>query len=228
MSMDIVPALLGYNIEDFMVRLRQAEAFTQYAQVDLMDGLFVPTTSIRAEELNGVETSLLFEVHLMVSDPLSYVKAISNPGLRKVVFHYESTVDQAACISLIQQRGLACGIAVKPETALAELGEISGKVDTLLFLAVDPGRYGSPFKPKVLKKVALTRKMYPDKTIAIDGGVSLENLESIWQAGVDYVVVGSRIFLSEDPAANYRAFVEKARKLDHRAGQTRRIRRAST
>ncbi len=220
-TMGVVPALLADKIADFMVRLRQAEGFAQYAQVDMMDGLFVPTTSISIGELNSFHTALLFEVHLMVVDPLPYVTGITNPGLRRIVFHYESAVDPEACMRLIQQRGIGCGIAVKPETPLTELSALAEKADTLLFLAVDPGRYGSPFKPEVLQKVTLARKMYPGKKIAVDGGVSLENLESIWRTGADYVVVGSRIFLSNDPAINYRAFVRRVRELERGASATR-------
>ena len=207
--MKIVPAILADNVDDFLSRLRQAESFAEYVQIDLMDGNFVPTLSFPPEKINSIRTSLSFEMHLMVRHPSAYISTIKNPGLKKVIYHFESEVKHIDFIKQINDRGIQVGLAVKPETGLEEFRDIAERVDTVLFLTVDPGYYGSPFKPEVLDKIAETRKIFPRKTISVDGGVSLENLEEFLKRGVDYVCIGSRIFLGDDPAENYKEFLDK-------------------
>jgi len=205
--MKIVPAILADNREDFFMRLRQAESFADYVQIDVMDGSFVPSRSFSAETLNNTTTSLDFEVHLMVIDPYVLMENVHNRRLKKVIFHFESRVKHFDFIDQMKERGIAAGLAIKPETKTREFREVAEKVDTLLFLTVDPGRYGSSFKPEVLGKIEEARHIFRDKTIAVDGGVSLANLKSFVKLGVDYVCIGSRIFLTGNPEENYRAFL---------------------
>ncbi len=207
--MKIVPAILSETFEDFLSRLKEAESFADYIQIDVMDGAFVPTRSFPVEKINTADIALPFEVHLMVNDPLSFLSRINQPGLRKVIFHFEAATDRAGLVGSIRERGLVPGMAIKPETALEQFREDAAQVDTLLFLTVDPCCYGHPFKPEVLGKVAEARKAFPSKTIAVDGGVSLGNLKKFLHLGVDYVCVGSRIFLDGEPEENYRLFVKE-------------------
>lgn len=212
--MKIVPSILAESFEDFLTRLKQAEKWTDYVQIDLMDGVFVKTRSFSPERLNTVTTSLSFEVHIMGSDPLGVVNSITHCGLKKVIFHAETEVDPPAVINTLKGRGLSAGLAFKPETALQEYTGAADQADTLLFLAVDPGRYGSPFRRDVLKKIGDARRDFPDKIISVDGGVSLDNLKIFFDMGVDYVCVGSRIFLKGNPEENYRMFQERVRELE--------------
>ncbi len=214
--MKIVPALLSKEWDTFAVRLRQAESFADYVQIDMMDGVFVPASSFDPGRLNDVETRLRFEVHLMVNDPMACVQVIRNPAITRIIFHVEAATDPVDTAYHIRERGMEAGIAVRPETSVEEAAEILAEFPHVLFLTVDPGRYGSPFKPEVLKKVTAARKMFADKTIGVDGGVSPDNLADIRRAGADSAVVGSRIFLEGDPAANYRRFVEAADVIERR------------
>ena len=86
----------------------------------------------------------------------------------------------------------------------------------LLFLTVDPGAYGSPFKVEVLKKIEEARRIFPNKVISVDGGVSLDNLKSFMYIGVDSVCVGRRIFLKGNPEENYRQFAKKLEECEDR------------
>ncbi len=208
----IIPAVLAETWEDFAARMRQAEVFADYVQIDMMDGEFVPSRSFPPEMLDRLQTRLSFEAHLMVNDPLNWLGLMRNPGLKKVIFHIEAAADPLDAIAHITQAGMEAAIAFRPETPLADFVEIARQTASLLFLTVDPGRYGSPFHPEVLMKVREARRMFPDKGIAVDGGVSPENLGEIWRAGADAAAVGSRIFLKGDPAANYRLFTEAAGK----------------
>jgi ribulose-phosphate 3-epimerase len=210
----IVPSILAENIDDFLPLLRQAESFTEYVQIDLMDGLFVPTKSIPAGMLDSIETTLSFEVHLMFTDPTRVIEIIDHPGLKKVIFHIESNGNHHQIMARLRKRGIRIGIAINPGTQIDRVGGLAADADTLLFMTVDPGRYGSPFRPEVVVKVAMARRLFERKVIAVDGGVSVDNLGLFLNAGVDYACVGSRIFLKGSPAENYRSFIQRLGQLE--------------
>jgi len=206
--MKIIPAILAENFNDCLKMLKQAESFTDYVQIDLMDGDFVSSRSFPGEEINRINASISFEIHLMVKDPPSLMAQINHPCLKKVIFHYESEINHLDFIRRMKERGIPTGIALNPDTQLDEFKAISGHVETLLFLAVNPGHYGSPFRPEVLKKIEEARHIFPNKMISVDGGISLDNLSLFRGIGVDAVCIGSRIFLG-NPEENYKKFVNK-------------------
>jgi ribulose-phosphate 3-epimerase len=212
----IVPSVLSKSYDDFVLRLRQAEPLTDYVQIDIMDGSFVGTRSFPAEMISGVETGLSFEVHLMVQDPQPIADKIRNRGLRKVIYHFESRADHDGILKELRGRGIDAGLAIRPETTVEEFRDVGERVGTLLFLTVDPGKYGSPFRPEVLAKVAEARRVFPRKTIAVDGGVSTDNLHLFYDIGVDYVCVGSRIFLVGKPEDNFRKFMNRLKEIEDR------------
>jgi len=212
--MKIVPSILAEKPEDFLLRIKQAESFTDYVQIDLMDGVFVPSKSFPPGEINLLATALSFELHLMCEDPASLMKLVDNRRLKKVIYHIEAVADHLAFINGMKTRGLEVGLAVKPETGIEKFKDIVEYLDTLLFMTVDPGRYGSPFKPEVLVKVAESKKLFPGVTISVDGGISLDNLHFLIDAGVDYACVGSRIFLAGMPENNYRLFLNRLHELE--------------
>ncbi len=212
--MRIVPSVLAESFEDFLHIMKEAESFTDYVQIDLMDGIFVPTLSFSPERIETLNTSLSFETHLMVEDPLAIIGRMRNPRLKKIIFHFESKVRHFDLIDAINEMGVKAGLAIKPETPIDRVSEAAGRVDTLLFLTVDPGRYGSVFRPEVLEKVREARCLFPNKNIAVDGGVSLENLNGFLEVGVDYACVGSRIFVHGNPSENYRQFMSRLHELD--------------
>jgi ribulose-phosphate 3-epimerase len=180
----------------------------------MMDGTFVDSKSFPPEMISTVNTPLSFEAHLMVEDPLDFMSRVDSPGLKKVIFHFEAEVDHLGVVAEIRRRGLGAGLAIKPETELDEFRKLVPHIDTLLFLTVEPGRYGGPFRPEVIRKVAESRRFFPDKTISVDGGISLDNLEMFYTIGVDYVCVGSRIFLHGRPEDNYRLFIQRLEELE--------------
>jgi len=212
--MKVIPAILSERVEDCQRMLKEAASFTDYVQVDLMDGVFVPSRSFPGERINELEKSIPFEVHLMVQDPLHLMSAIGHPSLKQAIFHLESRVDPLAFTRAMKERGVKTGLAIRPETSVDQFHAFAPQVDTLLFLTVDPGFYGSPFKTEVLNKIEETRRRFPGKPIAVDGAVSLDNLNLFVGLGVDAVCVGSRIFLGGKPEENYRRFTDKVKELE--------------
>lgn len=212
--MKIVPAILAERFDEFLYRLKQTESFADYVQIDLMDGVFVPTTSFPAEKLNSVTTSLSVEIHLMVKHPAAFMSRINNPSLKKVIFHFESDVKHLDFIGQMKKRDFDVGLVVKPETEIKSFKKLAEYVDTLMFLTVDPCCYGNPFRSEVMEKIKEARVIFRNKTISVDGGVSLENLGSFYDLGIDYVCVGSRIFLKGNPEKNYKMFIEKLAEIE--------------
>lgn len=142
--MKIVPAVLAETFDEFLLRLRQAESFTDYIQIDLMDGIFVPSKSFLPEKINDIYTPLSFELHIMAQDPFDVIKRIKHKGLKKIIFHFESQVDHSEMIRRIRDTGLTSGMAINPETEIDKIKDIAKNVDSLLFLTVDPCCYGNP------------------------------------------------------------------------------------
>lgn len=213
--MNVVPSVLAEDPDDFVRRMRQAEDFTEYVQIDVMDGMFVDTTSITPELINTLTTPLAFEMHLMVMDPADVVRKIDHQGLRKIIFHFESGVDHQDLANEIKRRGLLPGLAVRPETTFETIRNTAVYFDTLLFLTVYPGRYGGSFLPEMVTKVSEARRTFTGKTIGVDGGVSTDNIGMFYGIGVDYVCVGSRIFMGESPKENYGQFIKCLNELKH-------------
>lgn len=207
--MKVIPAILAERENDFFYLIRQAEAFTDYVQIDIMDGFFVPSRSFPVSALNRLNTSLDLEIHLMVKHPSAFMIQVEHRHVRKVIYHVESSVEHLDFIGQMKKRGIATGLAVKPGTPAQDYQGLIRDVDSLLFMTVDPGYYGSPFKPAVLDTIKMTRTHFPDIVIGVDGGVSLDNLHLFIDAGVDYVCVGSRIFQDGDPPENYKRFLRK-------------------
>lgn len=204
--MRIVPAILTNNPDDFKRFVKTAETFIDYVQLDFMDGLFVPSKSITADELKGVRTTLRTEAHLMVARPEDYLEALKGFGTEKVLFHFEAVSDPLDTMDNLRGQGFAVGLAINPETSLAEVEDLVDQVDMFLFLTVNPGFYGSPFIPKVLDKVRELKESNPHLQIGVDGGVKLDNIKIVKNAGADFACVGSAIFEASDPVQSFLDF----------------------
>jgi len=203
----VVPAILTDDPEALATMVQQAERFTTYVQFDIMDGQFVPSRSITSDDLKTLSTDLSWEVHLMVQEPEKYLESFWEAGARKVVFHYEATSSAEGVISQARNLGLGVGLAVNPETPVSAISSLVSIVDSVLFLTVNPGFYGSPFMPEVLDKASELRSAYPDIEIGVDGGMNVSNVLRVARMGVDVIYVGSAIFLQPDPGRSFRTLL---------------------
>ncbi|MFC1903563.1 ribulose-phosphate 3-epimerase [Chloroflexota bacterium] len=199
----VVPAILTDDPSVLENLVRQAESFTDYVQLDIMDGQFVPSRSITCEHLAGLSIKLSWEVHLMVLRPEDYLQGFRQAGAEKIIFHYEATSSPQKIISLIKGLGLKAGLAINPETTISSVLPLVDKVDSLLFMAVHPGFYGSKFIPEVMDKVTELRKIRPDVEIGVDGGIKENNISQVARAGVNVIYVGSAVFLQPQPGESF-------------------------
>lgn len=215
----VVPAILTDDPEALSTMVRQAEGFTNYVQVDIMDGQFVPSRSITAEHLAGLSTELSWEVHLMAQRPEEYLESFWKAGAHKFIFHYEATSSPAKVISQARNLGLMVGLAVNPETPLSAIHPLVSEVDSVLFLTVNPGFYGSPFIPEALEKAVEFHHTQPDMEIGVDGGMKESNVAQIAQMGIDVIYVGSAIFLQPEPGKSFRHLLALAQEGSRKRGQ---------
>ena len=145
----IVPALLRNNFENFKKDLHQVESFAEYVQIDVMDGVFVPTRSFsEIDEINDLKSPAKFELHLMVEHPLVEIeKWIKVKNIFRVIFHVESADDIGTVIQKIHENNWQAGIALNPNSPLSMIELYLSAVDLVLFLSVIPGKQGSSFVP---------------------------------------------------------------------------------
>lgn len=207
--MKIIPAILTNDKEDFKNKIIQSEAICDFAQIDIMDGKFVPSKSVGIDVLRDIHCRIGLEFHLMVEDPLAYLEAARKSKIKRVVFHYEAKeIIPEKVIGSIRALGMEAGIAINPDTRLSQIKHLFSQIDVLLLLSVNPGYYGSPFIPAVLDKAKALSNLKHNFIIALDGGVKLENILQIKNSGVELACVGSGIFKG-DPKENYRVLSEK-------------------
>ncbi|MBP7088019.1 MAG: ribulose-phosphate 3-epimerase [Candidatus Omnitrophica bacterium] len=204
----IVPALLSDKKEELVKMIKLCSDFTDYIQIDIMDGSFVPSKSVTVKDLKRLKLPLKSEAHLMVDDPLLWVKSFQELGTEKIIFHFEINADHEKIISEIQKVGLKAGIAVNPSTSIDKLKVFIDKVDTFLFMSVNPGFYGAEFIPEVLDKIKEFKDKYPHKIVGIDGGIKTDNLIAVKNSGVDYICIGSAIMKDLNPKQAYKKFSE--------------------
>lgn len=207
--MRVVPAILANDLPAFTSLVRSAEGFADYVQIDMMDGQFVPSSSINAAELATVKTTLHSEAHLMVKNPEDWLEACAMFGCEEILFHFEAVSDPAATIRLLRETDFRVGLAVNPETTVADILGIVDKVDSVMFMAVNPGFYGAPFIPEVMDNIRELRRLKRAMDIGVDGGIKLANAVLAGEAGADFVCVGSAIFKESDPGQAYCQFKQR-------------------
>jgi len=196
----IVPAVLTADAAALRTMITQAQEFAGYVQIDFMDGHFVPSLSVTDKDLAGITLKFKWEAHLMVLNPAGSFAAFKKLGARRVIFHIEAADSPDKVIGEARKLGLEVGIAANPDTPVSRLVPFVDKIDTVLFMTVFPGYYGSKFQPQVLEKIAEFRRLYPAFHLGVDGGIKKENVAVLARAGVNDICVGSAIFLQSSPS----------------------------
>jgi ribulose-phosphate 3-epimerase len=194
----IIPAILSHNVQDFLGKLHAVEPYFKEAQIDFMDGIFVPNKSVTAKELRGLRTPLKLEAHLMVQTPETWVQDTLYVHCRKIIIHQEIGAEVAGVLQMIKGLGVEAGVAINPETRIENLDRWWGLIDTIQVMGVVPGHYGAKFQPAAIEKVRYLREKGFPGTIQVDGAVTPETAPMLKRAGVNKLVVGHDFFGSED------------------------------
>ena len=203
---EILPSLLAGDFARLGEQIDQvAAAGARMLHFDVMDGRFVPNISFGLPVLESLRkrTRLLFDVHLMISDADSYAARFIEAGADLVSVHVEACPHIDRTLRLIQSEGARAGAVLNPATPLAALEHVLPLVNYVLLMSVNPGYGGQKFIPYVLDKVRALRqwrsRLGLDFAIEIDGGVTLDNVGVVAEAGVDWVVAGTSVLGASDP-----------------------------
>lgn len=182
--------------------------------LDVMDGIFVPNTSFGVPVLESLRknTSIVFDTHLMITDPIRYIEAFAKVGSDIITFHYESCFDQMAVIRKIKECGKLAGMSIKPGTKPEVLDPFFEHLDLILIMSVEPGFGGQKFMPMALEKLRYCRKKINESgrkiMLEVDGGITLNNCKEVVESGADVLVAGSSVFRAENTVEAIRAFKE--------------------
>lgn len=190
----IIPALLTNDLDELKDKLKRLENLVDWAQIDIMDNKFVSNGSITIKDLASVKTRIRLEAHLMIFHPEDTFADCEKLGIKRVIFHFEAVENVEAVLKKAKEFNFDIGISINPSTSIEKIKPYLEKIDFVLFMSVNPGFQGQGFILDVLDKIKILKKMMPDLKIEIDGGVNVDNIKSVADAGVDDIVVGSAVF----------------------------------
>ncbi|MFN0014615.1 MAG: ribulose-phosphate 3-epimerase [Saprospiraceae bacterium] len=207
-------ARLGEEIE--LVNQSQAD----WLHLDVMDGRFVPNITfgmLIVEAARRLCTKPL-DVHLMIMEPERYIEAFRQAGAHVITVHYEACPHLHRTICQIKETGALAGVALNPHTPVHVLEDVLEDIDLVCLMSVNPGFGGQKFIYQTLPKVRKLREIMDTANaralIEIDGGVGLQNAESLLQAGANVLVAGSSVFGAKDPLAAVAALKAYERRFD--------------
>lgn len=205
----VAPSILSADFTRLGDELRaMEEAGADYHHLDVMDGHFVPNLTFGPLVVKAAKkvANIPLDVHLMITDPLTYGPICAHLGADIVTFHFESTAHVHRVVMAITEAGAKPGVSLTPSTPVEVLGPILNYLDLVLVMSVNPGFGGQEFIPESVGKVARLKKFISDNTsrpilIEVDGGVTADNATDLYQAGAHILVSGSYLFGAPDYGA---------------------------
>ena len=205
----ILPSIFGADI----LRLKDEIHFleeeqTEILHVDLMDGTYVSNIAFGPNQIAAMKkaSSMIFDVHMMLANPERHIDDVINTGAEMISVHYESTPHVHYIIQKIKKAGRKAGVVLNPGTPESVIEYLLDDIDYILLMTINPGQPGQTFIHKSLEKIRNTKKMISgrDIQIEVDGGVNLDNVKQVKEAGADLIVVGGALF-NKQPHESYQA-----------------------
>ena len=195
----LIPAILTADAGDLRQKLEALKGASEWMHIDIMDGEFVPNTSVALLDCAGVSDFKL-EIHLMVNHPERYFEECEAIGAKRVIFQAEGTNNMEKTLQEMDRYQFEKGVALNPETPLEVVKSWKRSIDCLLLMAIHPGAQNQPFIFSTVEKLKASKIFFPELIVGVDGGVHKDNIKELFLAGVDYVVAGSELWKSSHPS----------------------------
>lgn len=186
----------------------------EYVHIDVMDGMFVPSLGcgMPVQMCIRKTTDLVFDTHLMVTEPIRYVEEFAEAGSDIITVHLEACEDLHATLKKIKDAGCKAGVSIKPATPVEAIKPYLDEIDMILIMSVEPGFGGQKYIEASTERIREARRMIEtsgrDIDLEVDGGINIDNIDVVLDAGINVIVAGSAIF-KDDIEKNARAFVDK-------------------
>jgi ribulose-phosphate 3-epimerase len=211
MERRLAPSILSADFGRLADQIKLVEqAGADMLHVDIMDGHFVPNLTIGPVVVGWIRpvTELPFDVHLMIEKPDDYIEHFAKAGANLISVHFEACTHLNRTLQLIRSLSCKAGVVLNPASPVEWLEDSLNDVDFVLLMSVNPGFGGQKFLPLALRKAEKLREWRKESglsfAIEMDGGIGPANLSDALRAGADWIVAGSSVFQSKDPASAVR------------------------
>lgn len=211
------PSILSCDFTELGSAIRLMEnSGIDWLHLDIMDGHFIPNISFGIPVTDSIhkKSNLFLDTHLMISEPEKYIEPFIKVGADLLTVHIEVCSDIRNIINKIKRAGAQAGVSLNPDTPVDKLSDILDITDLILVMSVHPGFGGQSFIPECIDKVRWLRKKIDDAKldtiIEIDGGINQSNIRTVTDAGADRLVIGSAIFLADNPELKLKQYMQLA------------------
>lgn len=202
----IAPSILSADFGKLNEEIAQVERETAFLHIDVMDGHYVPNITFGIPVVQSIRktSKMVFDVHLMVSNPMEFFEPFAKAGADMLTFHIETVEDSDQAIAAIRKLGKRVGMSIHPDTPIEKILPYVTKCDLILVMSVRPGFGGQSFMEDSLARIAKVREVVDaasaDTIISVDGGICDQTAGRVVQAGANYLVAGSAVFSNDDHA----------------------------